>query len=70
MLGWKNAVTQMRYGEQYKMHRKWVADTFIAKSALLSYQPMQRRERGILLAGLLEVPDAFASHGRRYRSFR
>ncbi len=64
-MGWTNALTQLRYGEQFRKHRKWIQDAFQSKAALKSFQPLQRRETSILLSSLVGSPEAFADHFRR-----
>ncbi|KAH9834412.1 cytochrome P450 [Rhodofomes roseus] len=65
-MGFDLAMSIMPYGDQWRRHRKWFAAAFLDKKALDSYVPIQQRETHKLLAGLLESPDAFPAHVKRY----
>ncbi|KZT03180.1 cytochrome P450 [Laetiporus sulphureus 93-53] len=56
----------MPYGEQWRRHRKWFQMTLSTRVALDSYRPLQQREVVKFLANLLENPQGFASHLKRY----
>ena len=65
-MGFDLAMSIMPYGSKWRRHRKWFAAAFLDKKALTSYLPIQRREVYKLLAGLLESPDAYHAHIRRW----
>lgn len=65
-MGFDLAMSIMPYGDRWRRHRKWFAAAFLDKKALESYVPIQQRETYKLLAGLLESPDAYHAHIRRY----
>ncbi|THH28087.1 hypothetical protein EUX98_g6102 [Antrodiella citrinella] len=66
LMGWDSTLTHLRFGERFRKHRKWMQSAFMAKPALLSYRPLQRRESHIMLAGLLSDPDAYVRHFTRF----
>ncbi|KZT05281.1 cytochrome P450 [Laetiporus sulphureus 93-53] len=53
-------------GDEWRKHRKWFQTTLSSRVSLDSYRPMQRREVIILLSNLLQTPQDFASHIKRY----
>ncbi|KZT73493.1 cytochrome P450 [Daedalea quercina L-15889] len=65
LMGW-DVMTHFSYGERWRRHRKWIAGAFQDKDALLSYRPLQRRETYILLSGLMDTPQQFMGHIRRF----
>ena len=65
-MGWHNALTTLRYGERFRLLRKWTQAAFQTKEALDSYIYIQKREVNVLLNSLLYTPDAWATHFTRY----
>ncbi|KAM5537299.1 hypothetical protein V8D89_009029 [Ganoderma adspersum] len=66
LMGWDNVITHMGYGDRFRKHRRWMHDNFQTKTALQSYQPIQRRETYTLLSGLLAHPADFLAHINRW----
>ena len=64
-MGWHNALTTLRYGERFRLLRKWTQAAFQTKEALDSYIYIQKREVNVLLNSLLSTPDAWATHFTR-----
>ncbi|KAA1466823.1 cytochrome P450 [Dentipellis sp. KUC8613] len=65
LMGWDSVITNMPYGERFRKHRRLIQDHFNQQAAL-EFRPLQRRESCLLLAGLLDAPDAFDRHVRRF----
>ncbi|EPS97696.1 hypothetical protein FOMPIDRAFT_1061765 [Fomitopsis schrenkii] len=65
LMGW-DVMTHFSYGERWRRHRKWIASAFQDKDVLLSYRPLQRRETYILLSNLMDRPQQFMGHIRRF----
>lgn len=61
-MGWKNAVTNIPYGDQFRLHRRWMQTAFQTKSALDSYRAIQTREVNVFLDNVLFKPNAWAAH--------
>nr|QPL17769.1 cytochrome P450 [Wolfiporia cocos] len=59
-------VTIMPYGDQWRLHRKWIQASFQDRAALQSYEPIQARETNRLLRALIESPGDFTAHLKRY----
>ncbi|OBZ78535.1 O-methylsterigmatocystin oxidoreductase [Grifola frondosa] len=68
LMGWDCVLSTMGYGDRCRKHRKWIHEAFQAKPVLESYYPLQRRESSVLLSGLLESPEAYIAHFRRFAS--
>ncbi|KZT03209.1 cytochrome P450 [Laetiporus sulphureus 93-53] len=66
LLGFDTNPVLLPYGDQWRMHRKWLQALLQDKNALESYRPIQEREIRRLLAALVQTPDEFASHIRRF----
>ncbi|KAF9812881.1 hypothetical protein IEO21_05932 [Rhodonia placenta] len=66
LMGWDCVVTHMTYGDRFRKHRRWILDAFQDKHSLESYRPLQRREAYILLSGLIQNPELFRSHIKRF----
>lgn len=54
------------YGTRARKLRKWIADVYTKKEAILSYRPIVRREVGRVLTLLLAEPDSFSKHFTTY----
>ena len=63
-MGWDSSLPQLPYGPRFRKHRRLILDHF--NRAVHSFRPTQRDEAYILLRGLLETPDAFLQHIRRW----
>ncbi|PCH43261.1 cytochrome P450 [Wolfiporia cocos MD-104 SS10] len=66
VLGWDSDFGFMRYGERWRMHRKWTHLAFETQAALQSYAPIQYRERAKLLSALLKHPKDYREHIERF----
>ncbi|KZT03183.1 cytochrome P450 [Laetiporus sulphureus 93-53] len=56
----------MKYGDAWRQQRKWFQTTISTRTALNSFQPVQRREMARFLSELLRTPKDFTSHIKRY----
>ncbi|KZT69366.1 cytochrome P450 [Daedalea quercina L-15889] len=54
------------YGDEWRRQRRWIQAAFLDKAKLDSYRPIQQREVVSMLSKILQAPEAFASHIRRY----
>ncbi|KAJ7489127.1 cytochrome P450 [Mycena latifolia] len=63
LMGWDYNIALMRYGDEWRTHRRLFNQAFHAKASE-KYQPQQLAVTLVLLKGLLETPDAFSSHFR------
>ncbi|OSX56954.1 hypothetical protein POSPLADRAFT_1158493 [Postia placenta MAD-698-R-SB12] len=66
LMGWDCVITHMTYGDRFRKHRRWISNAFQDKHSLGSYRPLQRREAYMLLSGLLQSPELFRSHIKRF----
>ncbi|KAH9039121.1 cytochrome P450 [Lactarius pseudohatsudake] len=64
MMGWDASLPQLPYGPRFRRQRRLIQDHFT--KGVHSFRPTQRTETRILLRGLLETPDAFLQHIRRF----
>ncbi|KIM41937.1 hypothetical protein M413DRAFT_71520 [Hebeloma cylindrosporum] len=65
LMGWETASTHLRYGPRFRKHRRFINQTFNPR-ALSAFRPLQEKEVLVLLEGMLQNPDAFVDHFRRY----
>jgi hypothetical protein len=63
-MGWDSSLPQLPYGPRFRKHRRLILDHF--NRGVNSFRPTQRNEAYILLHDLLETPDAFLQHIRRW----
>ena len=63
-MGWDSSLPQLPYGPRFRKHRRLILDHF--NRDVNSFQSTQRDEAYILLRDLLETPDAFLQHIRRW----
>ncbi|KAH9834664.1 cytochrome P450 monooxygenase [Rhodofomes roseus] len=66
LIGWTSNTSLCGYNETWRRMRKWFQHAFIARSAVDSYHPVQRREARRLLLNLLHHPDDFVYQIKRY----
>ncbi|KAI9509896.1 cytochrome P450 [Russula earlei] len=64
MMGWDASLPQLPYGPRFRKQRRLILDHFTR--GLSSFRPTQRTEAYVLLRGLLQSPDAFLQHIRRF----
>ncbi|KAH9917059.1 cytochrome P450 monooxygenase [Fomitopsis serialis] len=62
---WRNLVL-MQYTEQWRRHRRWYRAAFESKAVVDSYRPLQTAEAHKLLSDLLQTPDGFMLHVKKY----
>ena len=67
-MGWDSVLTNLPYGERFRKHRRLIQEAF-SPQAILAFRPLQRMEACTLLLGLLESPDSFMGHVRRFAYF-
>ena len=63
-MGWDSSLPQLPYGPRFRKHRRLILDHF--NKSVNSFRSTQRDEAYILLRDLLETPDAFLQHIRRW----
>src|SRR5258708_11364411 len=63
-MGWDASLPQLPYGPRFRKQRRLILDHF--NRSVNAFQPTQRDEAYILLRDLLETPDAFLRHIRRW----
>ncbi|OBZ74506.1 O-methylsterigmatocystin oxidoreductase [Grifola frondosa] len=66
LMGWDSVITHMPYGDRFRKHRKWIQDAFQYKRAVMSYRRIHFRETYTLLTGLLQKPEDFMAHIKRW----
>ncbi|KAI9061908.1 cytochrome P450 [Trametes sanguinea] len=66
MIGQETSLPSIRYGDQLRMHRKWMFDGVGNKEKLRSYQAMQHREVCKLVSNLAKSPARFYDHIHLY----
>lgn len=67
-MGWDASLPQLPYGPRFHKQRRLILDHFTR--GVNSFRPTQRNEAYVLLRGLLETPDAFRQHIRRWSNTR
>ncbi|KAF7759803.1 hypothetical protein Agabi119p4_11498 [Agaricus bisporus var. burnettii] len=65
LMGWSHATTHVRYGQQFRRHRRWINHFFNCRT-VTSFRPLQAKETVVLLKSLAEDPDAMIDHLKRY----
>ncbi|KAL3293198.1 cytochrome p450 [Colletotrichum asianum] len=64
-MGWKKTLTFLRWGPEFRMHRKILQKSF-QKSNIQVYQDLQEREAKTLIEGILKQPEAWETALRRF----
>ncbi|KAJ6598178.1 cytochrome P450 [Mycena vulgaris] len=64
LMGWDFTIGLMRYGEEWRTHRRLFNQTLHAK-AVEKYQPQELSATRVLLQNLLRTPDEFSAHFRQ-----
>ncbi|KAI8270418.1 Cytochrome P450 monooxygenase COX2 [Colletotrichum sp. SAR11_239] len=64
-MGWKKTLTFLRWGPEFRMHRKILQKSF-QKSNIQVYQDLQEREAKTLVEGILKQPEAWETALRRF----
>jgi hypothetical protein len=67
-MGWDAALPQLPYGPRFRKQRRLILDHFTR--GVNSFRPTQRNEAYVLMRDLLETPDAFLRHIRRWNDSR
>ncbi|KZT05260.1 cytochrome P450 [Laetiporus sulphureus 93-53] len=62
----KPNILLMSVGDEWRKHRKWFQTTLSSRVSLDGYRPMQRREVVKLLSNMIQTPQDFLSHLKRY----
>lgn len=63
-MGWDASLPLLQYGPRFHKQRRLITDHFTRD--LRSFRQIQRSEAYVFLLGLVETPDAFLQHIRRY----
>lgn len=66
LMGMENDMVLMPYGDKWRRYRRWVQDIIQNKHNVIDLPALQRRETLTLLAGLVQTPDAFTLHIKRW----
>ncbi|OSD03860.1 cytochrome P450 [Trametes coccinea BRFM310] len=66
MIGQETSLPSIGYGDQLRMHRRWMFDGVGNKDKLRSYQVMQHREVFQLLRSMAKTPERFYDHIHLY----
>lgn len=56
----------MSYTDEWRRQRKWYQTAIQARNAIDSYLPLQRRETNKFLLDLIQTPQAFENHVKRF----
>ncbi|KAF9525039.1 cytochrome P450 [Crepidotus variabilis] len=67
LMGWKSASTHVHYGPRFRKHRKFINTIFNPQAASV-FREMQEKERVYLIESLLQEPDRYLDHYRRFVS--
>ncbi|KAH9834659.1 cytochrome P450 [Rhodofomes roseus] len=65
IIEWRNLVL-MQYTDQWRRHRRWYRAAFESKAVVDTYRPLQMSEAHKLLADLLQNPEQFMLHIKKY----
>ncbi|PCH38751.1 cytochrome P450 [Wolfiporia cocos MD-104 SS10] len=65
-MGWDTQTAFMPYGPTWRMHRRWLQNLLQARTISVKFRDLQYREANKLLFRLLQAPDGFLSHIRRF----
>ncbi|KAG5651409.1 hypothetical protein H0H81_008743 [Sphagnurus paluster] len=65
LMGWHSASTHVRYGPRFRKHRRFIQQIFNQRAAM-AFHPLQERETLVLLENLIQDPDAFTKHFKRF----
>ncbi|KAF9878842.1 cytochrome p450 1a2 [Colletotrichum karsti] len=64
-MGWRKTLTFLRWGPEFRMHRKILQKAF-QKTNIQAYHDLQEREARILVDGIIKQPEAWEAALRRY----
>lgn len=65
IMGWGKTLTFLRWGPDFRMHRKVLQKSF-QNSSIVQFRPRQERETLIMLKGLLDSPSQWETIIRRF----
>ena len=65
VMGWGKTLTFLRWGPEFRMHRRILQKSF-QKSSIVQYQPLQERETALMLKGMLNNPPEWENILRRF----
>ncbi|EAU87749.2 cytochrome P450 [Coprinopsis cinerea okayama7 len=65
LMGWHSASTHVRYGPRFRKHRRFMNQIFNSR-AISAFRPLQHKETLTAMEGLLNSPDSFVDHFRRF----
>ncbi|KAF5375444.1 hypothetical protein D9615_007975 [Tricholomella constricta] len=65
LMGWHSASTHVRYGPRFRKHRRFIQQVFNQRAAT-AFHPLQERETLVLLDNLIQAPDVFVRHFKRF----
>ncbi|KAK7457634.1 cytochrome P450 1A2 [Colletotrichum acutatum] len=64
-MGWRKTLTFMRWGPEFRMHRRILQRSF-SKTSVQVYHELQEREALILVKGILSNPESWETSLRRF----
>jgi cytochrome P450 len=67
-MGWERNIALMPYGDRFRMHRRAIME-HLSPARTPEFRPLQREGACKLLLDLLDTPDAFFDHNRKYVPF-
>jgi cytochrome P450 len=67
-MGWNSNIAIMPYNARFRMHRRVFLEYF-SPSRTAEFRPLQREGACKLLLDLLDTPNAFFDHNRKYVPF-
>jgi hypothetical protein len=67
-MGWNPTIALMPYDARFRMHRRAMLE-YLSPVQTAEFRPLQREGASKLLLDLLDTPDAFFDHNRKYVPF-
>ncbi|KAF4120872.1 Cytochrome P450 [Geosmithia morbida] len=65
VMGWGKTLTFLRWGPEFRMHRRILQKSF-QNSNIVQYRPLQQRESTLMLKGIVQKPDDWENIMRRF----
>ena len=65
LVGWKNTLVLLPYGERFRNSRRLAHKLFGTHSTMKQFLPVEEKETRKLLARLLDRPERFSEHIRK-----
>jgi hypothetical protein len=65
LVGWKNTLVMIPYGERFRNYRKFFHQTIGSHSSMSLFYPVEELETSRFLKALLKNPDDLVTHIRQ-----